>query len=346
MAAPGGPALQQQAGADSLTSDEVWVTTPLRAAAPDEQLPVPSGGLPHSHSATPARESAPISTEAIRSPRSQQQRSAESTAVIAVEGKPSGLAGLEDGTGDNSEAAGRDLKRAVTVVGPMAADRSSAERLQAQGSGGAPERASAARLPPQDAGAVAGPAVGAPLAASALSPLSGLSTSAAAPQRQAAAPAQAAAAAAEPESSRVAAVGAAGNLKEQPAMCACSGNCSGPSGAPEQWGSATGRTGAPDGCSRGRSDASTAGPDTSPPIGLRPGLLSNGKWSPLQPASSHGSPADSQAASRVASGQWQGQTSSGTKPGLGLKLAPGHRPPVPPGAHVYVFVHGFQVRWC
>ena len=303
--------LQQQAPADSLTGEEVWVTppsTPLNAAASEGQVPVPGGGLP------------------------------------AAEGKPCGLAGL----GDGSEAAGRDLRRTATAAGPMATERSSSERLQAQDGGSAPRRSSAERLPPQDAGALAGSAVGAALEASALSPLSRLSTSAAAPQRQAVVPAQAAAAAAEPNSSRPSAVGATGTSKRpgQPAMCACSGNCASPSGVPEQLGSAAGKTGAPDACSKERPEASAAGLETSPPIGLKPGLLSNGKWSPVQPASSHDSPADSQAASRVASGQWQGHPRSGTKPGLGLKLAPAHRPPLPQGVHVYVFVHGFQVREC
>ena len=308
-AAVAGPTLQQQAPADSLTGEEVWATppsTPLRAAASEEQVHVPGGGVP------------------------------------AAEGKPCGLAGL----GDGSEAAGHDLRRTATAAGLMETERSSSERLQALGGGSAPRRSSAQRLPPQDAGALAGSAVGGALEASALSPLSRLSTSAAAPQRQAVAPAQAAAAAAEPDSSRLSAVGATGTPKRpgQPAMCACSGSCSSPSGAPEQLGSAAGKTGAPDACSKERPEASAAGLETSPPVGLRPGLLSNGKWSPLQPASSHNSPADSQAASRVASGQWQGHKSSGTKPGLGLKLAPAHQQPVPQGAHVYVFVHGFQVR--
>lgn len=314
VAAPGGPTLQQQVGADTLAGDEVWATppsTPLRAAASEEQLPAPGGGLP------------------------------------AAEAKlPCGLTGPGDGTGDGSEAAGRGLRRSTTVVGPVALRKLSAERLPPLGTASAPRRASAERLPPPDAGTVAGPAVEAAPEASAQSPLSRLSTSAAAPQQQAVVPAKAAAAAAETGSSRATAVGASGNPKrqEQPAMCACSGNCSSPSGVPEQSESAAGRAGVPDGSRKERPEASAAGPEASPPIGLRPGLLSYGKWSPPQPASSHDSPADSQAASRVASVQWQGRASLGSKPGLGLKLAQGHRPPVPPGAHVYVFVHGFQVR--
>ena len=327
VAPPGAPTLlQQQAGAASLAGEEVWGTppsTPLRATAPEEQLPAPSGGLP------------------------------------AAERKPCGPVGMADGTVDGSEAAGRGLRRTCIVVGPVATERLSGERLQAQVSGSAPRTSLSETPPAQDAGALAGSRVGAAPEAPALSPLSRLSTPAAAPQRQAAVPSEAAAAAAEADnsraaaaaeadSSRAAAVGAAGNPKrqERPAMCACSSKCSSPSGAPEQPGLAAGRTRAPDGGSRAMSSASAAGPETLLPVGLRPGLLSNGKWSPLQPASSHDSPADSQAASRVASGQWQVQASLGTKPELGLRLAPEHRPPVPPGAHVYVFVHGFQVRQC
>ena len=156
VAAPGGAPLQQQAGADSLSGEEVWATppsTPLRAAASEA---APSGGL------------------------------------LAAEGKPCGLAGMGDGAGDGSEAAERALRRTATVVEPMATERSSAGRLQALGSGSGPRRSSAERLPPLDAGALAGPAVGAALEASALSPLPRLSASAAVPQGQAPVPAQAA----------------------------------------------------------------------------------------------------------------------------------------------------------